>query len=465
MKHGRFQGSVSVFLAYVLVFVLAVMFLLLEVSRVWGLEQRTENDVIMTGNSMLAEYSSSLWEEYGLLFLDGTYGNGVFQITNVEQRGAQLSENNLDIRSETAEAISAQTWNLYALHPAAVSVANYGLATDYGGWAFQKEAVQVMESRFTEKALKELYEMAVNQHQNEQPIVNVEETTQEIMLSENPIETVEKMKQGECLDLVSDSAALSSKQMDLSMAVSKRELHQGTYQEKQILKWTEKILFRQYLREYFPSYVDESCEHALDYEMEYLIAGKASDKENLKAVVSRLILLREIANLQYLHTDVTKQELVLAAATALGTATLTPELIPLYKQGLNAAWAYAESVSDVRLLLNGQKVKVVKSKEQWHTELTDLANPGGEIKQSQGLSYQEYLQILLWTMSDETLSFRAMDLIEANTGCDMNAQIYCLEGEIAYQGEALFSALVSIGQKNIGKYYFKQDFCVSYIND
>lgn len=58
-----------------------------------------------------------------------------------------------------------------------------------------------------------------------------------------------------------------------------------------------------------------------------------------------------------------------------------------------------------------------------------------------------------------------MDLIEANTGCDMNAQIYCLEGEIAYQGEALFSVLVSIGQKNIGKYYFKQDFCVSYIND
>lgn len=465
MKRGRLQGSVSVFLAYVLVFVLAVLFLLLEVSRVWGLEQRAKNDVILMGNSLLAEYRTDLWDDYGLLLLDGTYGNGKFTLFNIEKRGAALAEENLDIHGGISGTITAQSWNLYGLHPTSVAVTAYGLATDKQGLAFQKEAVRIMENRFTEVALKELYELVQNQKKDNIPAVTVEETTKEITLSENPIDVVDGMKQGECLDYVSDFTTLSNKQIDLTQTLSKRELCQGNYSSLDTLDWKEKLLFRQYLKLYFACYVDAKKDHALDYEMEYLIAGKASDKDNLRAVVNRLLLLREAANLQYLQTDVTKQEIVLAAATAIGTATLTPELIPVYRQGLNGAWAYAESLSDVRLLLDGQKVNVIKTKDQWHTDLTNLTTQSSEIKQTKGLSYQEYLQILLWTLPDGSLSYRAMDLMEANTGCAMDTQIYHLEGSVVYQAEPLFSSLVSIGHGSKGCYHFRQNFCVSYIDD
>lgn len=465
MKGKRLQGSVSVFLAYVLVFVLAVLFLLLEVSRIWGLEQRAKNDVTMMGNSLLAEYRTDLWESYGLLFLDGTYGTNLFTLSNIEKRGVTLSEDNLSIYGGMTGAITPYSWNLYGLHPASVTVTSYGLATDKQGLPFQKEAVRIMENQFTEVALRELYELVQNQKTDNTPGVVVEETSTEIVLSENPIDVVEGMKQGECLDHVTDSTTLSNKQIDLTQTLSKRDLHQGTYLGLEPLDWREKLLFRQYLETYFACYVNAKEDHALDYEMEYLIAGKASDKDNLRAVVNRLILLREAANLQYLQTDVTKQELVLAAATAIGTATLTPELVPVYKQGLNAAWAYAESISDIRLLLDGQKVNVIKTKDQWHTDLTNLAVQSSGIKQTKGLSYQEYLQILLWTLPDGTLSYRAMDLIEANTGCAVDTLIYRLEGFVMYKGKPLFSSLVSIGSGRIGQYRFCENFCVGYVDD
>ena len=41
-------------------------------------------------------------------------------------------------------------------------------------------------------------------------------------------------------------------------------------------------------------------ESALQYETEYLIAGKASDRENLKAVANRILGLRFLANYVYL---------------------------------------------------------------------------------------------------------------------------------------------------------------------
>ena len=44
-------------------------------------------------------------------------------------------------------------------------------------------------------------------------------------------------------------------------------------------------------------------EGALQYELEYILAGKNSDIENLRWVAGRLILFREAANAVYLYSD------------------------------------------------------------------------------------------------------------------------------------------------------------------
>ncbi len=459
------QGSISVFLAYLLVFLLAVVFALLEVSRVWALEQRTSNDAIMTGNSLLAEYSTELWDDYGLLFLDGSYGQEQFSCENVEQRGLEFSMENLDVHGAVSGTVPLQSWNLYGLYPANLQITGYGLATDQGGRAFRKEAVRAIESRYTTDMLQQLYQLIVDREETNPPVIEVEETDMQVQLSENPIAVVDQMKQLGVLNCVVGGTEISNKSIDLSQTLQKRSLVEGTFHYQEKMDWREKLLFRQYLQTYYSCYVDEGNANALDYEMEYLVAGKASDKENLRAVVNRLLIMREVANISYLQTDIKKQEMILAAASALAGATMSPELIPAYKKGIMAAWAYAESVSDIKLLLAGEKVKVVKTEEQWNTDLMGLRETETNIKQSQGLNYQEYLQMLLWTTTDTNLSYRGMDLIEANTGCDMNAQIYRLEGELQYRGQALFSSLITMVQGHMNDYAFQQEFVASYIEE
>ena len=123
----------------------------------------------------------------------------------------------------------------------------------------------------------------------------------------------------------------------------------------------EKLLFRLYLDQYFLDASEEAEDGALDYELEYIIVGKAKDEANLKGTVRRLLLMREAANLLFLETNAAKRQQTAAIALTLTSAIGHPELQPLVEQGVLAAWAYAESLSDMKILLNGGKVMPVRS--------------------------------------------------------------------------------------------------------
>lgn len=462
----KLQGSISVFLACLLLFVVAVVFSLLEVSRVWALEQRVKIDAKMTADSLLSNYNTKLWKDYGLLLIVGGQGSDQLQLSALEKEGLLLSTENMDLYAGSRGAVTPVTWNLSGIHPAGVEIQGYGLITDQEGAIFIQEAARIMESRFTEDVLQELYENITKEYKTEEKEVEVNETTKEITLKENPMDTVTGMKKKGVLSMITGTADLSDKELDLADTLQKRKLQKGTIAYEDPKRgWREKLLFRLYLETYFPNCRTCSGSHGLDYEMEYLIVGKASDKENLQGVLNRLLAVRELANLQYLKSNVEKQELILAAATAIGIATKTPELIEAYKAGITASWAYAESLSDVRLLLDGQRVSPIKTTEQWHTDLSGLADSlsNKEIRQTKGCDYEEYLQIFLWATKDSVLTYRAMDLIEANTGVNMNCHIYRMNGRILYKGKPLFSSLLSIGQGRLKEYQFEQAFVAEYL--
>ena len=201
-------------------------------------------------------------------------------------------------------------------------------------------------------------------------------------------------------------------------------------------------------------------------QLEYLVAGKGSDRENLQSVINQLTLMREVVNFVYLQSDQEKQELALAVATVIGTATLSPEMIPALKQGILAAWAYAESLSDVRLLLDGQKVSLMKTQDQWHTDLLHLESSiSGTEKQEEGLDYEQYLRILMWKTRETVLTQRAMDLIEAKEQIRMDEQITAFQGKINYTGEPLFSTFVTIGKGHPGTYVFQKEVQGDYLED
>lgn len=102
-------------------------------------------------------------------------------------------------------------------------------------------------------------------------------------------------------------------------------------------------------------------------------------------------------------------------ALALTAVMLLPELAEPVKYTILFAWAYVESLQDVKTLLGGGRVPILKSAADWKTGINSIRNVRGSLSEDSGgngLNYKEYLQIMVFLQDAETRTERAMDLIE-----------------------------------------------------
>ena len=95
---------------------------------------------------------------------------------------------------------------------------------------------------------------------------------------------------------------------------------------------------------------------------------------------------------------------------------LQPQLIPIVEGAILLAWAYAESIYDIKSLLAGGKVPLIKDDRSWHYSLSAALE--GDLKdQTQdggGLAYKDYLRIFMMLTDTDTLTARAMNMVEAD---------------------------------------------------
>ena len=171
-----------------------------------------------------------------------------------------------------------------------------------------------------------------------------------------------------------------------------------------------------YWVKYFRNYTSKEKKKGLQYETEYLISGKESEKENLGSVFSKILLMRFLPNLIYVQGDTVKQGQAEAlAASILGITGIVPA-VKLAKHLLLAALAYGESILDLRNLSEGKQVPLWKSKDTWQMEFAGLSSLTGRRKSvKKGLSYKDYLQVLLFLQTEKQEKYlRMMDVIEDN---------------------------------------------------
>ena len=138
----------------------------------------------------------------------------------------------------------------------------------------------------------------------------------------------------------------------------------------------------------------------------------------------------------YLWNCPEKRSEVLIMAEAISAAILMPELIPVIEMSILLGWAYGESVSDVKTLLKGGKVPLLKEDSDWKTDINAALNNSGDSVnvQERGLSYEDYLAVFMLLEKEDVLSMRAMDLVEAN--------IRKTRGNGAFRLDACYVALV-----------------------
>lgn len=165
----------------------------------------------------------------------------------------------------------------------------------------------------------------------------------------------------------------------------------------------------------------EEKHQPLEFEIEYLLAGKQSDYENMSQVAEELTWIRFVSNGCYAFTNKTMQEEAQLLAALLLAPTGLAELAEPVSYVILGCWTYGESLLDVKALLQGKTVPVTKDDTTWKLSLNGLLKLNRESREdceaSQGLGYEEYLFLLLMlngAVNQEQCYYRMLDLMQLN---------------------------------------------------
>ncbi|MEG0918358.1 MAG: DUF5702 domain-containing protein [Bacilli bacterium] len=149
-------------------------------------------------------------------------------------------------------------------------------------------------------------------------------------------------------------------------------------------------------------------------EIEYIISGKKDDLKNFKSTKNKIIGIRNLLNLIYMKSDPAMMAQVTAAAAILtpGPGAIATELV------IMEAWALAEARNDFKMLANRKKVPILKTKLNWAIDLDSIIKGSSkgyiDVSNNKGLTYSNYLEILMFFMNQDNKLIRMMDLIQIN---------------------------------------------------
>lgn len=409
------KGSMTAAMSILLLVLLSLITVSIQSSRTACARAQAVNSMDTGLYSLFSEYDRELLERYNLFFLDASYNTGRIQIAQVLNHLEDYMKPVLDSGlTKCAVQICAAD--------------GFRAASDKNGAAVKQQIIRYMKENLGNAGIeallkkteeeKQVLEEQENIKNNGMEEINPEETTPmpEISETNNPLEIIKSFKENGFLSFVLPSGVnVSEKTIDLSAALSKRERQQGMgdFPELETEEGlADKIFIQEYAFEKFQSFTD-GAETPLAYEIEYLLGGKEGDRENLSSVVKKLLLLREISNLAFLYTNLQKRGELAACASALSFLLLIPEGMAFVQGVLAAGWAYIEGIADVKALLSGGRVPLVKDSSSWKTQLSDLRADTG-ISTEKGADYEEYLRILLMSVPEQELVMRIMDVIEVN---------------------------------------------------
>ena len=183
------------------------------------------------------------------------------------------------------------------------------------------------------------------------------------------------------------------------------------------------IVFQEYIKQMFASYTTQEESTAIKYETEYIIAGNRVDKDNIDAIIGRLLIVREGLNLVHIMCDSQKKREAHALAMSCLGFTGIYVGVKALEYLILMVWALGEAMLDVRILMSGGSVPIVKSSGDWKLDLEGIMNIGeiltsvtapGKQRGIGNWCYEDYLKIFLYMQNRDEQVLRVLDLIEAN---------------------------------------------------
>ena len=455
--------------------IVSALLALLEASRFHEIQRLTQLQTEVALESVFAKYNTDLWSEYHILAC----------------REDTLKEGMVDGGNGRMEDKGAGS-NFLQFYVSLVDIEENLRLTDNNGRVFFQAAAGYMEENLIFETAKELYSRyegikslqegsgfdfssikkaldALNEENSqistgstgESSLVDYEKENR-ISVKYNLLEDIQEIQKRGLLSLViEDINQLSEKTLELSQVVSHRILPENNEWTSEEGDWYTRILFQQYVLKHMSCYTKQNV-HALDYEIEYIIGGKDTDYENLKVVVNQLLAMREAANFAYLMSCPSKIEAANVVALSIVGGTLNPMLVGMVKLAVLAAWAFAESILDIRTLLTGGQIVLLKGDGNWTLDLDDVTNLGTDYIKAKncanGLTYEEYLGILLLFKEETQMAKRTMDMQELTLRTvynreDMHFEDWMVEADVefTYRYSPIFFSI----QNMIPNFYYE----------
>lgn len=484
------RGQTTILFTLVISVLMFFTFSALEVGRIYLSRVKAAAVVQSARLSIMADYNQELFERYHLLFLDSTYGTG---------SEAVLEEKMTDYVEYSLNEESGKIY-VFTIEELAVTDEEGILDNDM---KLLKEQIESYEKTVgIMHRSKEVYEKLKGRK------IDVEAAAQEterngVELSEtkkdssdgnhtdekksevevtDPRDTMkEALKFGILSFLKPAGMTLSNEKMDFTKAPSamyekqKEKEWNNSFQDigdfnlflKQRSKQKEgeglleKAAMLDYVYYHFSNGVHQKEDSVAKCEIEYILKGKDNDYDNLQHIVNEITWLRMPVNYAYLLTDEAKKSEALTLAAAICTATGTEALTEVVKYLLLGCWAYGETLCDMRTLLAGGKIAYIKNAASWQTDLKNLTRSSASDSETDGMSYEDYLLVLLAKKRGKELNIcyaRMLDLIEINLQVtDETFSFRNCVGEISVQGCIHVDEMFVKGrEKEIYKYYFNE---------
>ena len=426
----KVRGEITAFLSLVFVLLVAFIAAMIQSANVHTSRNEKRLEVDRAIYSLFGEYQKQLLEKYHIFALDVSYETGTYDEENLIHR----------LRYYGAMGMAHEIEALYLL-------------SDNSGQAFREQVLLYMEERYGIGLVKDF--SGFTKEWNEQVVIGeqiydkekgVQDELSETLLEheeflpeeDNPLSHTSELKGKSLLSLIlPKEQSVSQKAIAGERQASVRTLRKGYG----VLPMTpardgvmDKLLFQEYILKQFSHAVSHhskemgelgnegkmSEKRNLSYEIEYILEGKSSDKGNLEAVAAKLLGIRMGLNYFHLLGNHTLRAQAKALAATMATLLTAPGIMILIEQALLVAWAFGESIMDLRSLLAGKRVAIVKSTANWQLSLSSLLTLGtdediGDGSDTRGgMSYEDYLRMMLFVKSSNTTTMRTLDRVEQN---------------------------------------------------
>lgn len=476
IRNRNGTGSITVFLALILSLMLSLVCTSIESVRMASARTQILNGMDIGLYSLFGQYDKKLLEEYDLFAFDGSVGGGQLNLAavcdNLESymkpvlkqnsqklelkqsgltgyrlltdengevfyqqivqymqetlgsQGVQLLLNRMSEREKKTEEADLKAGQAET----GGSIDRYDSEMDQASQKSRQAAEEAAKKQ--EEQRKDQNSQGGNSSsgdsfgsgtgQPEQPAQPAQPVPPAQKPVNNPITVIKRIMKMGALELVLPAGkGISANEIDKSTLVSGRQLQQGMKMPDGITAengYSSGILFQQYLMNHLGNYSEPSSA-GLAYQMEYIFAGKDNDVDNLKSVATKLLFIREGVNFACLMADNVKRSEAQALATLIASSFLIPPAAAVIESALLLCWAFAESVLDVRELFCGGKIPLVKTAAEWQISLENLPNlmqglDSMRRNDENGMSYEDYLQVLVLSVNKSKKVMRSMDMIE-----------------------------------------------------